>query len=507
MLITKINFNKIIKSFSFSQSKSFNYVTSIAIIGYCGISILINVKPHDNTVTQGGDTSQYLRLSKNLADGRGFSLSLPNEINPKPTAHREPGWPAMMLLPYWLSPELKTLSAEKLDLLIYDPDHETEAQWKQYSDYLKPFLYLNGTLLLLTALIAAVTVKDLTKKFWAAWLIMLLISLHPQLRHYANSLWTEIPYLFWLTLTSSLIYGAVKNTNQFLFIGAGISWGYLILTRATFLYLIPLAILAAPILILRTSHHRKKLAGGYLIMITLASIAPCLWMYRNYQVFGYFELRPGGNDVFSIRAAYLDMNSVEYMQSFIYWTPTVSREEFYQLTNQTPGSSRLDRSNPNGFYRLGKNHRNEDIKKRYPNANDFELSKIRFDESLAQISEHKGQYLLSIIPFTYQGFYTDRIIKSLTGMIILNLIEYLSLISLVIISFRQNNNAIFLLLMPASFLLVFHATLTHNIYRYNIPAIPFFYIAAITIIANKIEPYVLSKIKSKSKNELQLGVD
>ncbi len=477
-----------------SQNRKFSflpYAITAVVFAYCGYSIFSSLQIEDDTVKKGSDTSQYLRFSRNLIDGKGFS-SVWSDLEPiKPTAHREPGWPTIMTIAYWLSPQLRSLPLPQFRSLVYSD--EGAATWEENKHYLQPFLVLNGSLLLLTVIICAAVVKAETKKFWAAWLVMILIASHSSLLANGSRLLVETSYMSLLGLSSALGYAAAKSRNYAIFAATGLSFGALILTRATFLYMLPLALLASPLIIWRASSQRRQLALGYYLMLGLAFALPALWMYRNQQLFGYFDLR--SSNVLAVRASYLEMTPSEYKQSFIHWTPVIDEEDWLPDIE----NSRFNRRNPNGFYRVGKDLRVDSVRQRYPDANEFEISEIVTGEALRDIFSQPFWYTASLIPFTYKGFFVDRwISKSLVGILIVNLVEHFALLGLIYISWRRRKIEILFLLLPATFLLAFHAVFTHNIGRFNFPAIPIIYCATVIGLGNEVVPRIASVVKRKS---------
>jgi hypothetical protein len=395
-----------------------------------------------------------------------------------------------MLLAYVASPELRQLSDGEFRALVYD---ERPAEvWERYKHNLQPFLRINSLLLLLTALVAAATVKDATGKFWPAWLVLIAVSFNSSLLGYGEQLYVETAYTFTLALASSLIYAAVRRQYLGLYAAAGLSVSALILTRASFFYFLPILAIAAPVLIWRTPlNRRQQFAVGYATLFACSAIGPALWMVRNRQVCGDAGLRSGGNVVLAIRASYLDMNPVEYVESLVYWSPTVDDEKFYQWNQLEPGTSRLDRRNPDGFYRRVKDDPALEVPTYCapPEVRPFQLASRRADATLQDIGSKPLRYAASILPFAYQGFFIDTwISKSLLGGLIVNTIESAALICLVVRGWKTRNTAILLFILPSGFAIAFHAALTHNIPRFNIPVLPAMYAATAIVLANEVTP-------------------
>jgi len=208
----------------------------------------------DNSVDVWGDW--WDELGWKIASGKGYWVENPYFPNgPKFYAWRSPGFPLFLALIYKIFGH--SYLAAKIGLAIL-------------SSFTVVLIYLLGKILV-----------DEKTGFWAS----LIYSIYPASIFWTGYLAPETITAFLLILSIFLILkGEIENRKFLYFVFGGLFFGYLCITRPTFLILCPFLIL---ILLLK---YRKKILFQLILMTIFMCIFPLSWGIRNFKVLNYFVL-------------------------------------------------------------------------------------------------------------------------------------------------------------------------------------------------------------------------
>lgn len=187
------------------------------------------------------DERQYYEITRNIIAGQGFSLD-----GVTPTAYRPPGYPIFLLLPLSINDSVHTARVLNFVLLV-------------------------AAMGLLHALVRRYA------NVQAAWLAVLLVLLYPVLFYTAGTLYPQILTLFLIALISWLVLA--KTESWLVASGTGALLGFLALVSPTCLFLLPVALIAAPLL--RRWRWRSSVLAGLCAIAVIGT-----WSVRNQIVLG-----------------------------------------------------------------------------------------------------------------------------------------------------------------------------------------------------------------------------
>lgn len=222
------------------------------------------------------DGFQNLTISKNLVGHHLFSVS--DAEFPNSDMQREPAWPAVTAVLI----SVFSLNSEPVDVLA--------------TSYSLIFKYLNLLIYVLSISIISSYVFIKTRKVvFSVILLILALSVYGTTPRLLNNFNNEaLATLFFLT-SSILLHESIKgqliHSKWLASIFLGLSFGFLALTKAQFLY-----ICFPVILVLFFVNSRKALV---VFVVVAAVITP--WIYRNYILFDEMQIAARGKTVAAVR--------------------------------------------------------------------------------------------------------------------------------------------------------------------------------------------------------------
>ncbi len=226
------------------------FLVSLFAIAVCAFALRVGVAAHFQGLSAPPDASSnpdqidYERFGWNLADGRGYTLA-----SGLPTARRPPGTSFALLVPYVVAG--RSFAAARL--------------W---------FCLLSAATCLCTGLIAAELFGGAAGVVAAA-----ALALDPAHFYYAMHFLSEVPYGFAISLTVLLVVRWLQRGPSWpLAAGAGLAFGFALLTRPQVLFAGPLALLAfACTRPLRQATRARQVA----LAAALAAAVVVPWLVRN----------------------------------------------------------------------------------------------------------------------------------------------------------------------------------------------------------------------------------
>ncbi|MGF1587983.1 MAG: hypothetical protein ACFCU7_01830 [Pleurocapsa sp.] len=302
------------------------------------------------------------------------------------------------------------------------------------------------------------------------YLASLLVGFAPELSEAINNFYTELTAALPLLILATFLYLCVTRRRWQLYaIGAGCAFAALMLTKAVFVYfgvVLGLAFVAYA----GQRHSCQPLKMAVTILLVAYAIAG-LWMARNYINFGAAKIAGRGGEVLAIRAQFSEMSWTEYRASWLAFTPGYGEPLLKRFFNPQD-YVRLDRANPDGFYRSTKNRieqmRPEDITKR--DDQQQELDDHLKAESIAKIKQNWLKHLALTPTFAYRGSFIKMFAEN--SLVPVRLVYLISLFIVLYLALKHDDIGITFFVLPALFSYGIHAFASHYIPRFSAPLIP-----------------------------------
>jgi len=300
-----------------------------------------------------------------------------------------------------------------------------------------------------------------------------------------DSLYTEAAATALFTLASLLLFTGLKRRSAWRIAGAGVSYGLLILVKATFLYILVGLLPALPILALL--FHRKITTAllQALLLGALAALIVLPWMARNHRELGYFGISLRGGEVLYDRAVIDQMTRDEYIGSYYLFAPYPLNGALRRLlgysNSDIEAGGRLQRLNLASSSNFYVRDYSAEVAGRPEDAVTYEhragadrvlrrnqlldagiagpellVDREMLARALAIIRQHPLRHLALTPMYLWRGaFFT-----------------FPALLMVGFYAWRQRRYELAALVLPAIALLLFYASLAHLEPRYAIPTYP-----------------------------------
>jgi hypothetical protein len=429
------------------------------------------------------DAEQNLAMAYNLRHHGSFSLDTdraPDAL--RPSRYREP-LPAVALAAYMAVFDGILKGHGFRDLLEGD-----NARLLQYS---------NIAWGLLLVVVMWRTARILRIPEWLAVLAIALAHI-PLIDHY-GTLYTEVCGAALIALASYLALLALTRLQVSYFFYAGLSFGALALTKASFLY-VAIALLAIYLLcglsFVRASARARFVLGSTFAAAIGTALVVAPWMLRNQVQFGSPEIADRGGLVLVTRAVKNGMTAEEYMGTFYAYAPRILQWPMGKLTGfqqkDLQAGGRLQRlkrgANPGDEQAAAEGRVNDAISyywrakalraprlaafeaAGHPNAlgaADAELKK----QAIARIEADPLRHLKMTLPFMWRG-------APFMFPFFLFVLVY---------AWRKDDAPVAAYVLPTLGLIAFYALLSHFIPRYAEPNAPIAAICAALLVNRWLE--------------------
>lgn len=222
-----------------------------------------------------------------------------------------------------------------LDALLAWDDVSLNTLFKGEKANLLRYSNLLWAALLVWAMI--LTTRRLRIPAWAAALAILLA--HFSLQDSYHRFHTELPAAALITLASYLALLSLQERHLLHFFYAGLSFGLLILTKTSFLYIsIALLVIYSVYARINAKDSGQRRFAFSSTVLTIAGIALVIgpWMLRNQMLFGSPKLADRGGAVLMERAIKNGMTSAEYAGTLYAYAPLVLKKPIAALMGYRP---------------------------------------------------------------------------------------------------------------------------------------------------------------------------
>jgi hypothetical protein len=313
-----------------------------------------------------------------------------------------------------------------------------------------------------------------------------------------DNLNTELPASVLLVCLSIAIVHASNVRNIWSMLLIGITYGLLVLTKASGAYV---AFFTIPLIVLAATCKSRALVRGclrqYLIFFLAAAIgffiivAP--WITRNYLEFNRPILAEGGGRVLWIRSEFNKISINEYWGAFYAYSPKLLRESIFEPVfgfepNQLEcgGNLQLHVRGLDCDIKLRSEKRYDEVVSLYERGKkalpmkkldqmkqlgkEFNVDDSGKQEFFATLKSKPAQHIALTFPLAWRGIWSFKA-KDFLGLL-LNFLIMINLVLMPLLSLILKNRVLFLLsLIPASYYW-FYAFLSQFWERFSEPFIP-----------------------------------
>jgi hypothetical protein len=414
------------------------------------------------------DSNDFVRMGYHLYHTGTYSIDQDQSDSPKPTAYRATAFSTYLAAVIGLNSSLK-----HLDLKVLGTDLKS----------LRILRQAQIPILLITAFLAMYLVTSMTGRIAYGYIALILVGFSYGLLLSLTSMKIENFAALWVMCVSVSFYKVVQTKKLKYFVILGISLAILVLTKAIFMFCYIVMIAFLFWLFKAGLFDKKTIVRGTLLFIVTYGIIVGGWMIRNYIQFKAMYITARSGVVMAVRTKYNTMNKDEYFGSFLYWTPDsyarMKLAKKYGVNALNVGGilSNLNRENPEGYYKEGRNVRN-----RISKANGggrAEVNKLVKRIALKEILRHPFRHLFATIPLAWRGLFIEKAVMTsvpftavISGGVAINVLYFASLFANLFIGIRKKKWELLAIVLPAIYLYGMNSFFTHSLQRYNEPLIP-----------------------------------
>ena len=404
------------------------------------------------------DASQYIGSAINIAKYGIVNDYLPTpEETVAPAISREPGYPLLLSVILQIDDSLNKISRD----CLYQGGCGTE-----------PYLlgkWTNRLLIVAAGFVMFFAIRGITGSPFAAVFGGMHIWLNHQAHKNHDYMISDPLALFLASLFVLAITWAWKKSNPFAWTFPAAVFVWLAFTKAVYIYFLPIALISGLVFtILGKNEWRSSISK--LFVFSFVAITPILlWMDRNHDINGRYQFTDSrGGIALSTRVVFNDMGLIDYLAAFTYWTRGAGdgwAEDLFPPEVVHP----FGWYEEDGYYlrgQLGFDKRANEI------VETEGLTRVEAADKAEQelkdaILSHPIKHIVTTLPLIYRGIWIDEYA----------VITFPAFIALLIYALRRRKTLLLAVLLPSLFSLVFYATFSLNIARYQMTALPGFSIA------------------------------
>jgi hypothetical protein len=415
------------------------------------------------------DQSFYLTIAYDLIHHGVFSNGVFDDVNSTVTAP-PPGRFFGPVYP-WL-----IVAATKIDARFSRAvDCSVEANHKvrdgaECEVYARPMHLMHAALLALGVIAIALAAEAIfasSLMFWLAGALAML-ALLPDADLFAFVM-TESTTFALYSIAALALVPALQAPRGWRFLPAGVLFGLLCLTRASFVVLAPVVAILIAVNGRRLARASWRSIAGQVLAFAVAWLAVVgPWLARNTVSVGHWGLSEEyGSAAMIERFAYDDMTAREFVLAFPYCLPEIGPPMIDRIFGPE-AMARFVYYSPKSFFHVGRLHRDQLV------AAHGRLDPLIGGLIRDEMRERWWRYLLVSVPLGWCGMW----VGGLLGLALVPLFAFACVIAV-----RRSKPLYLLYAAPALVMLGLHAAVANEYTRYNLILIGPFAAGAAWIIA------------------------
>lgn len=474
---------------STSTQQTFPYTQYIIICTITSILVFLIAIVAIDDDHESRDATENKRLAFNLAKHGVFSLSFDDTPDVEPSLEREPLYPAYLAVVLRLFTDIDEMTYECLS-----PEGECVSVRLLLNRASIP-LYIS-----LVWLFTAAAYRIIGNWWIVGTGLIMLFSVNHFLYHVT---FTELPAALFLLMHAFFLYmsasgDAMSSRRRYLYaLLSGIGLGALILTKAIFLYWLPiLAVGVIAFYVWRLSRNESKTYAHIFLLLLASVLFVTPWLVRNYVLFDEVKIAGRDGAVLALRAEYSYLTGREYLGGMAHFsTPQIRRfllplfdeQDYYRMQREIDGVPNEESYRYLALNRTGRVA--ERAMEMYGSTDDEAISAAAW----SVIRENWQQHLALTFFFAWRGSFIDTAEFASGGFyhhpvdlgplnimhgryrVLIGLMMSVAvpcMLAVVIGSLWKRHWALLLLFLPVLYSFGIHAFITHYIPRYSSPLVP-----------------------------------
>jgi hypothetical protein len=419
------------------------------------------------------DQSFYITIAYDLEHHGVFSNGVFDDVNstraaPPAGKFFGPVYPWLVLAATKIDPRF----AKAVDCSV-EVNHEERAR-TECDIYARPMHLIHAALLALGVIAIALSAELIFASGAVFWLtgILATVALLPDADLFAFVMTESVTFSVYSVAALALVW-ALQTPRTSRILLAGLLFGLLCLTRASFTVLAPVAIGLLVVngrwLSRATSRAPWRKVGTHALVFAVAWVAIVgPWLVRNAVAVGSWGLTEEyGSAALIERFAYDDMSAQEFALAFPYCLPVIGEP----VIDRAFGKEAMERFvyyTPKSFFHVGRAHRDKLVEAH------GRLDPLIKDLIRDEMRERGWQYLLVSVPLAWCGLW----VGGLLGFALVPLFA-----AACIMAARRSKPLFLLYATPPLMMLALHAALANHYTRYNLILIGPFCAGAAWMIA------------------------
>jgi 4-amino-4-deoxy-L-arabinose transferase-like glycosyltransferase len=451
------------------------------------------------------DAQQNFLMSYNLYKHGIISLDNPEkEQELTPSMYREP-------FPIFVNALFMTLHPGIRENMPYEQMKDVISKRTKQVNLLWIFLGMIGVWWLTVMLTSSKVAGIIT--MLASWLFCF-----SRFSHW-HELLSEMSVVTLLLASAIALIYAYRGGHSIFWMGiTGILVGCLALTKAVFFYIFPvvwIVVFIAFLTDLKFSTKESVLVAVAMLISFSVIVFP--WMLRNKVLLNQFGITQRGGQILLTRAYKNYVSPEEFRGMFYIWAPgpehvrrilgivlgfkekDIMLGGRLQRLNRYSDVEKLDRlaaeaGEPDAtisFFWKTAAERNRLVKQLKEQGIDYpegRADSIMRKKAILIIKKSPLRHLIMTIPFAWRGmwcFRNSRFFVVAFPILLLNFLAYFSFMLIPIWAVKHRNRELLLAMLLPMGMVIFYSLFTHNIPRYNAPAVPFMLIALWFVLSGK----------------------
>lgn len=323
----------------------------------------------------------------------------------------------------------------------------------------------------------------------------LLVALSGSLTSYIFSIRPELLASLAVLAIAVLSFSFARRPTLPLSAVLGLSLSALVLTKAAFMFFVPILAAFFAVTFLRKGWRYRHVGALLATLLVCYGVPVLAWMARNESCCGQFRVTDRGGHVLYAGVSYHLRAVSEGLGAYHFFAKDkpLRRLAYAVMSAESRRGlaeveERLGYLTPGGHWARGLD---EMLAIRHlvasaPEAGltvDAQVESATREAALAKLVSNVPAYLLSLPLFAWRGHFVEPQIK-IAGLFrsdwpLFSAFYFFSLLSLFVLALKAGSTAHVAFCLPALFLFSFHTSLTPNETRFNEPLIPVLVIAAL----------------------------